>query len=57
LPQYLVGHLDRLRAARELLPRGLAICGGGYDGVGIPAVIASARAAARTVGEWAHDRG
>jgi oxygen-dependent protoporphyrinogen oxidase len=46
LPQYAVGHLDRVRAAR-LLPPGLAVCGAAYDGVGIPACIGSARAAAR----------
>ncbi len=48
LPQYAVGHLDRvarIRAAVALVP-GLALCGAAYDGVGIPAVIASARSAA-----------
>ncbi len=47
LPQYAVGHLDRvarIRAAVAGLP-GLVLCGAAYDGVGIPAVIASARAA------------
>ncbi|HET6939948.1 MAG TPA: protoporphyrinogen oxidase, partial [Nocardioides sp.] len=47
LPQYAVGHLDRvarIRAAVADLPR-LALCGAAYDGVGIPAVIASARKA------------
>ncbi len=47
LPQYAVGHLDRvarIRAAVDALP-GLAICGAAYDGVGIPAVIGSARRA------------
>ena len=52
LPQYAVGHLDRvarIRAAVAAVP-GLAVCGAAYDGVGIPAVIASAhRAAARIV--------
>jgi oxygen-dependent protoporphyrinogen oxidase len=48
LPQYAVGHLDRvarIRAAVAEVP-GLALCGAAYDGVGIPAVIASARRAA-----------
>jgi protoporphyrinogen/coproporphyrinogen III oxidase len=48
LPQYAVGHLDRvarIRAAVSTVP-GLAVCGAAYDGVGIPAVIASARRAA-----------
>jgi protoporphyrinogen/coproporphyrinogen III oxidase len=47
LPQYAVGHLDRvarIRAAVDGVP-GLVLCGAAYDGVGIPAVIASARAA------------
>ena len=51
LPQYAVGHLDRVarvRAAVALVP-GLAVCGAAYDGVGIPAVIGSARRAAADV--------
>jgi protoporphyrinogen/coproporphyrinogen III oxidase len=47
LPQYSVGHLDRvarIRAGVAGLP-GLAICGAAFDGVGIPACIASARLA------------
>jgi oxygen-dependent protoporphyrinogen oxidase len=51
LPQYEVGHLDRVRRIREqvaALP-GLAVCGAAYDGIGIPACIASARLAAGQV--------
>lgn len=48
LPQYAVGHRTRLAPTRDL-PPGLALCGAAYDGVGIPACIASGRAAARTV--------
>ncbi|MBW5483614.1 protoporphyrinogen/coproporphyrinogen oxidase, partial [Streptomyces bambusae] len=51
LPQYPVGHLARvarIRAAVAAVP-GLAVCGALYDGVGIPACIASARAAADEV--------
>ncbi|MGN6679862.1 MAG: protoporphyrinogen oxidase, partial [Streptosporangiaceae bacterium] len=47
LPQYTVGHLDRvdlIRAALGAQP-GLAVCGAAYDGIGIPACIASARLA------------
>ena len=47
LPQYAVGHLDRvarIRAAVAAVP-GLAVCGAAYDGVGVPAVIGSARRA------------
>ncbi|MFT4287752.1 protoporphyrinogen oxidase [Nocardioides sp.] len=48
LPQYAVGHLGRIAAVREQVARvpGLALAGAAYDGVGIPAVIASARRAA-----------
>ncbi|WP_300399997.1 protoporphyrinogen oxidase [Nocardioides sp.] len=48
LPQYAVGHLDRvarIRASVEKVP-GLAVCGAAYDGVGIAACIASGHAAA-----------
>ncbi|MCW2843556.1 MAG: protoporphyrinogen oxidase [Nocardioides sp.] len=48
LPQYAVGHLDRvtrIRAAVAAVP-GLVVCGAAYDGVGIPAVIGSAHRAA-----------
>jgi oxygen-dependent protoporphyrinogen oxidase len=51
LPQYAVGHLDRvvrIRAGVDAVP-GLAVCGAAYDGVGVPAVIASARRAAVSV--------
>lgn len=51
LPQYALGHLERVarvRAAVAALP-GLAVCGAAYDGVGIPAVIASAHRAAEQV--------
>jgi oxygen-dependent protoporphyrinogen oxidase len=51
LPQYTVGHLDRvarIRAAVASQP-GLAVCGAAYDGVGVPACVATARAAASQV--------
>lgn len=51
LPQYTVGHLDRvdrIRAAVAAQP-GLAVCGAAYDGIGIPACVASARLAAGQV--------
>jgi protoporphyrinogen/coproporphyrinogen III oxidase len=49
LPQYALGHLDRVARIRADIARvpGLAVCGAAYDGVGIPAVIASAHRAAR----------
>jgi len=49
LPQYAVGHLDRVARIRAALPSGLAVAGAAYDGVGIPACIASADAAVRTL--------
>ncbi len=51
LPQYAVGHLDRVRHVRAAVAQvtGLAVCGAAYDGVGIPACIASAEAAATQV--------
>ncbi|RNL64187.1 protoporphyrinogen oxidase [Nocardioides marmoriginsengisoli] len=47
LPQYAVGHLDRVATIRAEVARvpGLAVCGAAYDGLGIPACIASAHAA------------
>jgi oxygen-dependent protoporphyrinogen oxidase len=51
LPQYAVGHLarvERIRAATAATP-GLEVCGAYLDGVGIPAVIASAQLAATRV--------
>ncbi|MDQ1746952.1 MAG: protoporphyrinogen/coproporphyrinogen oxidase [Frankiaceae bacterium] len=51
LPQYAVGHLDRverIRAAVGLVP-GLAVCGAAYDGVGVPACIRSGYAAAACI--------
>jgi oxygen-dependent protoporphyrinogen oxidase len=47
LPQYTVGHLDRVARIRATVATqpGLAICGAAYDGVGIPACVATARTA------------
>lgn len=47
LPQYAVGHLDLIEQARAALAEleGLAACGAAFDGVGIPACIASAHRA------------
>ncbi|MFZ0047312.1 MAG: protoporphyrinogen oxidase, partial [Streptosporangiaceae bacterium] len=51
LPQYSVGHLDRVASIRAGIAAepGLAVCGAAYDGVGIPACIATARLAANQV--------
>jgi protoporphyrinogen/coproporphyrinogen III oxidase len=59
LPQYSVGHLDRvarIRASVAAQP-GLAVCGAAYDGLGIPACIATARAAADQVLRHLANRG
>jgi oxygen-dependent protoporphyrinogen oxidase len=66
LPQYNVGHLGRvarIRAAVAAQP-GLAVSGAAYDGVGIPACVATARLAAdqvidhlrATSPDWAEQR-
>jgi oxygen-dependent protoporphyrinogen oxidase len=51
LPQYTVGHLDRVAAIRTAVAAqpGLAICGAAYDGVGVPACIGTARTAVSQV--------
>lgn len=48
LPQYAVGHVDRMVRVTDAVAQvpGLAVAGAAYQGVGIPAVIASAHAAA-----------
>jgi len=47
LPQYNVGHLDRVARIRAAIAQqpGLAVAGAAYDGIGIPACIATARSA------------
>ena len=51
LPQYAVGHRDRVRRIRASAGQvpGLAVCGAAYDGLGLPACIASAQQAATQV--------
>jgi oxygen-dependent protoporphyrinogen oxidase len=49
LPQYAPGHVERIASARAGLPDGLALAGAAYDGVGIPACVASGEAAAETI--------
>ncbi len=57
LPQYAVGHLDRVRQVRLSVAKAgpVAVCGAAYDGLGIPACIASAEAAATRVLEALSD--
>jgi oxygen-dependent protoporphyrinogen oxidase len=49
LPQYAPGHLDRVASVRASLPRGLAVAGAAWDGVGVPACLRSGAAAAADV--------
>jgi oxygen-dependent protoporphyrinogen oxidase len=58
LPQYAVGHLDRVARIRAAVARqpGLAVCGAAYDGLGIPACIGTARAAAGQVQAYLRER-
>ncbi|WP_067507532.1 protoporphyrinogen oxidase [Actinoplanes sp. TFC3] len=51
LPQYAPGHLDRVALARAALGEhpGLALAGAAYDGVGVPACVASGEKAADDV--------
>jgi protoporphyrinogen/coproporphyrinogen III oxidase len=48
LPQYAVGHVDRVRRIRAAVAAvpGLAVCGAAYEGVGIPACIRTGQQAA-----------
>jgi oxygen-dependent protoporphyrinogen oxidase len=47
LPQYAVGHVDRVRRIRAAVAAvpGLALCGAAYEGVGVPACVRSAHTA------------
>ena len=59
LPQYAVGHVDRVAAIHTDvggLP-GLELCGAAYDGVGIPAVIATGRRASHSTRQYLARRG
>jgi oxygen-dependent protoporphyrinogen oxidase len=54
LPQYAVGHVDRVAGVRSAVASvpGLAICGAAFDGVGIPACIGAANTAADSITAW-----
>jgi oxygen-dependent protoporphyrinogen oxidase len=57
LPQYTVGHTGRVAAIKAGVAAqpGLAVCGAAYDGIGIPACIASAQSAAQQVSAYLAD--
>ncbi|MDQ3413079.1 MAG: protoporphyrinogen oxidase, partial [Chloroflexota bacterium] len=54
MPQYVLGHLDRLARIEAAVNQhsGLALAGNAYRGVGIPDVIASGEAAASTISAY-----
>ncbi len=55
MPQYTLGHLDRVEAIEALVNEtaGLALAGGGFRGVGVPNCLESGeRAASKLLGEW-----
>lgn len=49
MPQYEVGHLERIARLREALPAGIVVAGQPYDGVGVPDCVRGANAAAEQV--------
>ena len=49
MPQYTVGHLERVAGIEASLPSGIVVAGAGYRGIGIPGCIAQGRAAAKRV--------
>ena len=49
MPQYEVGHGERVRAIREHLPEGVFVVGSAYDGVGIPDCVRAAGDTAQQV--------
>ncbi|MEV6952364.1 protoporphyrinogen oxidase [Streptomyces sp. NPDC051183] len=51
LPQYGVGHRDRVARIREAAAKlpGLALCGAAYEGVGVAACVATGRNAAKQI--------
>jgi oxygen-dependent protoporphyrinogen oxidase len=54
MPQYRIGHVELVAKIKHQTAEypGLAVAGCSYDGVGIPACIASGKAAARKIGEY-----
>lgn len=56
LPQYAVGHRDRVARIRAALPLTVAVCGAAYDGIGVPACIRSAQIAVSSVLTGLHRR-
>jgi oxygen-dependent protoporphyrinogen oxidase len=51
MPQYEIGHLERVARIRSSLPAGIFVTGSAYDGVGIPDCVRGARGAAERAAE------
>lgn len=53
MPQYLVGHLQRIRRIRDRVAKfpGLELVGNAYDGVGVPQCVRGAKAAAYRIAD------
>ena len=49
MPQFEVGHLERVRAIEDALPPGIFVAGNAYLGVGVADAVRSAGEAARRV--------
>jgi protoporphyrinogen/coproporphyrinogen III oxidase len=52
MPQYEVGHLERVERIGELLPAGVFVTGAAYHGVGIPDCVHGASATAASVRDY-----
>ena len=49
MPQYEVGHLERVASIRAALPAGIVVVGQAYDGVGVPDCVRAAGAIAERI--------
>jgi oxygen-dependent protoporphyrinogen oxidase len=49
MPQYEVGHLERVQAVHEALPAGIVVAGNAYGGIGVADAVRSANDAAERV--------
>ncbi len=49
LPQYEVGHIDRVATTRANLPEGILVAGAAWDGIGVSPCVSSGQAAATAV--------
>ena len=54
MPQYEVGHLERVERIRAQLPDGIVVVGQAYDGVGVPDCVRAATATAQLIAASGH---